>query len=213
MICGSKESLSQVFLNCSLPDIFHRSITRPAFTRDRISDFELFDRHAEIVIHQLKSRFREGQPVDFQDLMGRFTLDSATEFLFGHCVRNLDAGLPYPHNLSDTPANILTPEKQVASDLSAALLDAQFAVGQRERLGFVWPLREVFKNKTKKPMKVVDAFIEPIVADAIAKNDIRREEKVSEDDGVWLPQALVCILSFVLHGEYHSTEITQIQNH
>ena len=22
---------------------------------------------------------------------------------------------------------------------------------------------------------------------------------------VWLPQALVCILSFVLHGEYHST--------
>ena len=145
--------------------------------------------------------------------MGRFALDSATEFLFGHCVHSLDAGLPYPHNLSDTPANILTPEKQVASDLSAALLDAQFAVGQRERLGFVWPLREVFENKTKKPMKVVDAFIEPIVADAIAKNDIRREEKVSEEDEVWLPQALVCILSFVLHGEYHSTEITQIQNH
>ena len=206
-------SRSQVLLNCSPPDRFHRSITRPAFTQDRISDFELFHRHTEIVIHQLESRFREGQPVDFQDLMGRFTLDSATEFLFGHCVRSLDAGLPYPHNLSDTPANILTPEKQVASDLSAALLDAQFAVGQRERLGFVWPLREVFENKTKKPMKVVDAFIEPIVADAIAKNDIRREEKVSEEDEVWLPQALVCILSFVLHGEYHSTEITQIQNH
>ena len=30
---------------------------------------------------------------------------------------------------------------------------------------------------------------------------------------VGLPQALVCILSFVLHGEYHPTEITQIQNH
>ena len=29
---------------------------------------------------------------------------------------------------------------------------------------------------------------------------------------VWFPQALMCILSFVLYGEYHSTEITQIQN-
>ena len=188
-------SLSQVLLNCSPPDRFHRSITRPAFTRDRISDFELFDRHAEIVIHQLKFRFREGQSVDFQDLMGRFALDSATEFLFGHCVHSLDAGLPYPHNLSDTPANILTPEKQVANDLSAALLDAQFAVGQRERFGFVWPLREVFENKTKKPMKVIDAFIEPIVADAIAKNDIRREEKVSEEDEGTLLDHLIQVTS------------------
>ena len=195
MICGSKESLSQVLLNCSPPDRFHRSITRPAFTRDKISDFELFDRHAEIVIHQLKSRFREGQPVDFQDLMGRFALDSATEFLFGHCVHSLDAGLPYPHNLSNTPTNILTPEKQVANDLSAALLDAQFAVGQRERFGFVWPLREVFENKTKKPMKVIDAFIEPIVADAIAKNDIRREEKVSEEDEGTLLDHLIQVTS------------------
>ena len=188
-------SLSQVLLNCSPPDRFHRSITRPAFTRDRISDFELFDRHAEIVIHQLKFRFREGQSVDFQDLMGRFALDSATEFLFGHCVHSLDAGLPYPHNLSNTPTNILTPEKQVANDLSAALLDAQFAVGQRERFGFVWPLREVFENKTKKPMKVIDAFIEPIVADAIAKNDIRREEKVSEEDEGTLLDHLIQVTS------------------
>ena len=196
MICGSKESLSQVFLNCSLPDIFHRSITRPAFTRDRISDFELFDRHAEIVIHQLKSRFREGQPVDFQDLMGRFTLDSATEFLFGHCVHSLNAGLPYPHNVSYIPSNVLTPEKRLANNFSAAFLDVQFAVSQRERLGFVWPLQEVFENKTKKPMKVVDAFIEPIVADAIAKkNSARREEKVPQEGEGTLLDHLVQVTS------------------
>ena len=29
---------------------------------------------------------------------------------------------------------------------------------------------------------------------------------------VWLPQALMCILSFVLHGEIHSIEITKIQS-
>ena len=130
------------------------------------------------MIHQLKSRLHEGQPVDFQDLMGRFTLDSATEFLFGHCVHSLNAGLPYPHNVSDTPANILTPEKQVANNFSAAFLDVQTVVTRRERVGFVWPLWEIFENKTKKPMKIIDTFVEPIVADAIAKkNDVRREEK------------------------------------
>ena len=110
--------------------------------------------------------------------MGRFTLDSATEFLFGHCVHSLNAGLPYPHNVSDTPANILTPEKQVANNFSAAFLDVQTVVTRRERVGFVWPLWEIFENKTKKPMKIIDTFVEPIVADAIAKkNDVRREEK------------------------------------
>jgi len=39
----------------------------------------------------------------------------------------------------------------------------------------------MLENETKKPMKVVDAFIQPIVADAISKNDARREEKVSEE--------------------------------
>ena len=196
MICGSKESSSQILLKCSLPDRFHRSITRPAFTRDRISDFELFDRHAEIVIHQLKSRFRERQPVDFQDLMGRFTLDSATEFLFGHCVHSLNAGLPYPHNVSYIPSNVLTPEKQIANNFSAAFLDVQFAVSQRERLGLVWPLWEVFENKTKRPMKVVDAFIEPIIADAIAKkNNARREEKVSQEGEGTLLDHLVQVTS------------------
>ncbi|KAL9710687.1 hypothetical protein Ac2012v2_006225 [Leucoagaricus gongylophorus] len=174
---------------------FHRSITRPAFTRDRISDFELFDRHAEVVIHQLKSRFREGQPVDFQDLMYRFTLDSATEFLFGHCVHSLNAGLPYSHNVSNIPANVLTPEKRLANDFSTAFLDVQFTVGQRERLGSVWPLWEIFEDKTTKPMKVVNAFIEPIIADAVAKKNDAWREKVSEEGKRTLLDHLVQVTS------------------
>ena len=45
---------------------FHRSMTRPFFSRDRISHFELFDRHALVAIAQLKKRLAEGHPVDFQ---------------------------------------------------------------------------------------------------------------------------------------------------
>lgn len=41
-------------------------MTRPFFSHDRIGHFNIFDRHAEHVITQLKSRLRAGYPVDFQ---------------------------------------------------------------------------------------------------------------------------------------------------
>ena len=45
---------------------FHRSMTRPFFSKDRISHFELFGRHADAAISSMKSRFAEGVAVDFQ---------------------------------------------------------------------------------------------------------------------------------------------------
>jgi hypothetical protein len=51
----------------SIHDIrFHRSMTRPFLTKDRISHFENFDRHADEAIHQLKTRLNEGYAVDIQ---------------------------------------------------------------------------------------------------------------------------------------------------
>lgn len=47
---------------------FHRSMTRPFFNRDRISDFEIFEKHADDAIWQLRTRLRQGYPVDFQVL-------------------------------------------------------------------------------------------------------------------------------------------------
>jgi hypothetical protein len=41
-------------------------MTRPFFSRDRISHFDNFDRHAEDAIRQFKNRLHEGYPVDFQ---------------------------------------------------------------------------------------------------------------------------------------------------
>ena len=41
-------------------------MTRPFFNRDRISDFEIFEKHANDAIGQLKVRLRQGYPVDFQ---------------------------------------------------------------------------------------------------------------------------------------------------
>lgn len=41
-------------------------MTRPFFSRDRISDFDNFERHVVDAVSQLKNRFREGYPVDIQ---------------------------------------------------------------------------------------------------------------------------------------------------
>jgi hypothetical protein len=54
---------------------FHRSMTRPFFTRERITDFDIFDKHAEETTEKMKLRLREGFSVDFQ-----------VNRLSGHCL-------------------------------------------------------------------------------------------------------------------------------
>jgi hypothetical protein len=77
-------------------------MTRPFFSKDRVSHFDIFDRHAADAIKQVKARVGQGYAVDVQvnihaicshlflpfsqDVVSRFTLDSATEFLFGMFV-------------------------------------------------------------------------------------------------------------------------------
>ncbi|PPR04351.1 hypothetical protein CVT24_013203 [Panaeolus cyanescens] len=166
---------------------FHRSITRPMFTRDRISHFELFDRKTNTAISKMKERLREGYAVDFQDVMSRFTLDSATEFLFGNSVEALSAGLPYPHNASYAPPLPRTARGDAANQFARAFLEAQEVISIRERMGWAWPLAEIWKDKSAEPMKVVNAYIEPIVQAALAKRrSMSPEEKekteVSDDD-------------------------------
>ncbi|KAL0058108.1 hypothetical protein AAF712_015230 [Marasmius tenuissimus] len=132
---------------------FYRQMTRPFFTRDRISHFELFDKHAERAIQTMKSRLREGTALDFQDLMGKFTIDSATEFLFGSCVNNLSSPLPYPpvaaSRFDFTPTNPF-PTPMTQADLFAkAFLQAQEAIANREAFGALWPIFEILGDKKR----------------------------------------------------------------
>ncbi|KAH9483172.1 Cytochrome P450 monooxygenase 75 [Psilocybe cubensis] len=149
---------------------FHRSMTRPYFTKERISDFENFDRHAEDAISQLKGRLRAGYPVDFQqDLVARFTLDSATVFLFGNDVKSLAGVLPYPHYITDIPSTERQTEEHPALRFVNAFAEAQTIMAWRLRYGYMWPLAEFWHDRIKGPMKVVHDFVDPIVAEAIKK--------------------------------------------
>jgi hypothetical protein len=41
-------------------------MTRPFFAKDRVTDFDMFDRHADVVISRLKERFAQGEAINFQ---------------------------------------------------------------------------------------------------------------------------------------------------
>ncbi|KAF9025789.1 cytochrome P450 monooxygenase pc-3 [Hymenopellis radicata] len=156
---------------------FHRSMTRPFFSRDRITHFELFDHHANIAISLMKERFRAGHAIDFQDLMLRFTADSATQFLFGTCVNSLTVPLPYPHNVYRGHSQ----ETQADNAFTQALLQAQDVLILRQRKGWIWPLGEIRGDRTAGPMKVIRNFIEPIIASALEKKlDVDSDKKARE---------------------------------
>ncbi|KAH0839505.1 cytochrome P450 [Lanmaoa asiatica] len=158
---------SSLFYSMLIDVLFHRSMTRPFFTRDRISDFEIFEKHADDAIGQLKARLRQGYPADFQDMISRFTLDSATEFLFGKDVCSLSAGLVYP---PDSPlATNVAFQNHPANQFAHAFLEAQSATSYRGRFGKPWRLFEFWSDRVKKHMHVCHEFIDPILEEALSK--------------------------------------------
>ncbi|KAF7365298.1 hypothetical protein MVEN_00401600 [Mycena venus] len=192
---------------------FHRSLSRlkfklqysvePYFSRDRISHFEMFDRHADDVISLIKERMKSGYAIDFQDLIGRFTMDSATEFLFGSCVNSLHASLPFPHNATSfTSSDSDSARAQVATAFSAAFNESMLLVSNRARIGWAWPFVEMWSDKTVAPMQTVSAYIDPIIHDAVEKKKLAKSldanvEKTDEEvkEGATLLDELLNVTS------------------
>ncbi|CCO34899.1 Cytochrome P450 52A3 [Rhizoctonia solani AG-1 IB] len=145
---------------------FHRSMTRHYFSRERITHFELFARHSDAAISKLLAHPHDA--VDFQDLVSKFTMDSASEFLFGINVRSLDQPLPLPH----------TTEAE-GNRFSAAFTSVQAQAVVRFSYGALWPYMEVFSDRTRKDMSVIEAFIQPILE---AKLGLKKKGGLEEDE-------------------------------
>jgi cytochrome P450 len=159
-------------------------MTRPFFSRDRISHFDVFDRHATDVLSQMASRLSQGYPVDFQDAISRFTLDSATEFLFGSDARSLSAGLPYPEKSASFPESPVerNNEDHPANRFSKAFAEAQLSVAQRGRFGSNWRPREFWTDSVWKDLDVIDGYIDPILKAAVEKHRQRQVEQAGAKD-------------------------------
>ena len=119
------------------------------------------------------------------DLVSRFTLDSATQFLFGKDVRSLSAGLPYLaySRLSDSLTFVHHPSNVFAD----AFLAGQIQAALRSRLGPNWPLGEFWRDKVKPHREIVDRFVEPLMVDALSKKQQKEKEMgdvKAEDESV-----------------------------
>ncbi|KAL1683215.1 cytochrome P450 [Schizophyllum commune] len=158
---------------------FHRSMTRPFFNKERISDFANFDRHADAILRQAKARIAEGFPVDFQDMVARFTLDSATEYLFGYDVNSSGAGLGYPEGApqSNAPYFLNHPSNRFVQ----AFGTGQYFTAARVQAGTAWRLIEFWKDKVSPLRAIVEEYIRDLLeAAAVEKSNVDATKRPSD---------------------------------
>jgi hypothetical protein len=174
-------------------------MTRPFFTRERISDFDIYDKNCISTLQLARTRLEEGYPVEFQvnkvyfssvklsssrlstqDLVSRFTLDSASEFLFGHDVGSLSANIPYPASAShlNKPSFYNHP----STIFVKAFTEGQNLTVARSSLGNDWPLFEFWSDKVAPLRKVIDNFTEPLMEDALAKRNLELSKGADAKD-------------------------------
>lgn len=177
---------------------FHRGMARQFFTRDRISDFDNFERHASHVISLMKKRFSEGYSVDcavspssschilldtptkqLQDAVGRFTLDSATVHLYGSDVRSLDAGLPYaPYEISGK-VNPTSFNEHPSNAFVHAFAAGQNILTLRGKSGAMWRRFEPWRDEIKPFRATIDEYIQPLIEEAVQKKEAGHSEEAA----------------------------------
>lgn len=141
-------------------------MTRPFFAKERISDFDTFEKHSShllSVIRRLSSApgsslSHNNGAIEIQDLFGRFTLDAAVQFLMGGALSSL----------SDVPQSDANSTE--SNRFLGAFNEAQENVFKRSRLGDLWVLFEPFKSKNAEPMKVIGSFVDHLVQNALEKS-------------------------------------------
>ncbi|KAK0499225.1 cytochrome P450 [Armillaria luteobubalina] len=145
----------------------HRALARPLFKKERISDLEIFERYTKNVLTQIEQRHREGYPVDIQDAASRFTIDAATEHLFGKCVGSTFTRFPYPPKSGHESS--LPVDTHPSDSFLDASAGAQKQLLLRMLMGNYWPLGEFWADKLKLLRRTVDDFFEPVLVDALER--------------------------------------------
>lgn len=132
-----------------------RQLIRPQFVKNRVSDLEIFEKHVSRLLSKIGG---SGEQVDISALFYRFTLDSATDYLLGKSVDSLDQ-----------------PEAEFAS----AFAEVQRVQSLTTRSG---PFKLFIpKAKYKAGLKVINAFVEPFIDQALRLNisDLKEQSNQS----------------------------------
>lgn len=146
-----------------------RAMIRPNFTRDQVADLDAFERHIQTLFQLLP---RDGSNVDLQEYFFKFTIDSATEFLFGKSTHTLQAELAG------------TSQSTGSAGFAEAFNAAQFSVAVRSRLGL---LRKIYRDKAgDAAIKVCHDFVDQYVDEAVLyrqrMEDLERKGVTGHED-------------------------------
>lgn len=147
-----------------------REMLRPNFVRKEIGDLELFERHVQNLIQAIP---RDGQMVDLQPLFFAFTLDAATEFLFGESVLTLKPNEGNPD----------------AAEFARAFTYCQHAAeGQSED----WGMLAIFMNspRLEGQYNIVHAFVDSLIAKAIQSRNKYEIEKEHSNRRIFIQDFL-----------------------
>jgi cytochrome P450 len=146
-----------------------RHLIRPNFVREQVANLEDFERHFKRLLKHIP---KHGETLDIQPLFFKFTIDSATEFLFNHSTNSL--------RMTDE-------EDQTNPDaiFARAFNFAQVDVSDRLRWAFLDRFRP--KRKANEAIRICHEYVDGIVDGAL---QWRRERdaaiaagKKVEDDG------------------------------
>jgi cytochrome P450 len=142
-----------------------RAMIRPNFTRDQVADLNAFERHIQDLWKLIP---RDGSTVDLQELFFRFTIDSATEFLFGVST----------NTLKESSGGVS------GAEFARAFTIAQDSCASRTRLGM---LKFFFKDKEgERATQFCHDFVGQFVDEAVRYRGTLDIEKNGEEKYVFL---------------------------
>lgn len=135
------------------------------------------------MISKLKERFDQGITVNIQDLLSRYTMDTATEFLFGQDVKSLSGQLPYPSTYKG-----YVPLRDHPSDkFTSAFNRAQEYNYPRGFFAQAWRLFEFWEDKVATQMGITNEFVDPLIHAALRrKKEAKELYEDDEEDGTLL---------------------------
>ncbi|KAF7190710.1 Cytochrome P450 52A1 [Pseudocercospora fuligena] len=136
-----------------------RQLLRPQFIKDRVSDLQKFEHHVQILLPMLAGS-HNGATVRLDDFMYRFTLDAATDFLFGTSVGSLQNG-----------------EAEFAQAF-AEVQGVQAIIARSGPLASLYP-----KKKFHEALDVMNKFTDRYIDQALQLPKEELEKKTKSDEG------------------------------
>ncbi|KAJ5105508.1 Cytochrome P450 [Penicillium alfredii] len=146
-----------------------RSLLRPQFTREQISQLDLEEQHVQKAMHALPAGANGWtDATDIQTIFFRLTIDSATEFLFGESVESQLGALNGLNRPEDSFASYFDRSQAVAAQRT-----------RLEKLAFLAENKET-RHMTKQVHAFVDKFVDKALRTAETEKKLPDEEKTSQ---------------------------------